>query len=66
MAALVAAVIIGWVTLRLRRDDGVFVAALSAIGMAVGVLFISRTPGYAADLMSYLFGDVLMVSPTDL
>ncbi|MFH1537470.1 MAG: metal ABC transporter permease, partial [bacterium] len=37
-----------------------------AVGMAVGVLFISRTPGYSGDLMSYLFGNILMVSPADL
>jgi zinc transport system permease protein len=34
--------------------------------MATGILFISRTPGYNADLMSYLFGNVLMVSRQDL
>ena len=42
------------------------VAALWAVGMAIGVLFISRTPGYNADLMSYLFGNILMVSRADL
>jgi zinc transport system permease protein len=34
--------------------------------MAVGVLFISQTPGYNADLMSYLFGNILMVPRSDL
>jgi zinc transport system permease protein len=34
--------------------------------MAIGVLFISRTPGYNADLMSYLFGNILMISDGDL
>jgi zinc transport system permease protein len=32
----------------------------------VGVLFISQTPGYNTDLMSYLFGSILMVSPEEL
>jgi zinc transport system permease protein len=29
--------------------------------MAAGILFISRTPGYATDLMSFLFGSILLV-----
>jgi zinc transport system permease protein len=65
-AALVAALIIGWVNLRLRQNEDTIIAALWAVGMAVGVLFISRTPGYNADLMSYLFGNILMVSRADL
>ena len=34
--------------------------------MAVGVIFIARTPGYNQELMSYLFGNILMVRPDDL
>jgi zinc transport system permease protein len=33
--------------------------------MAVGLLFFAKTPGYA-DPMSYLIGDILMISPRDL
>lgn len=65
-AALVAALIIGWVNLRWHQNEDTIIAALWAVGMAVGVLFISRTPGYNADLMSYLFGNILMVSRADL
>lgn len=65
-AALVAALLIGWVSLRLRQNEDTVIAALWAVGMATGVLFISRTPGYNADLMSYLFGNILRVSRADL
>ncbi len=34
--------------------------------MALGVLFISQTPGYNEDLMSYLFGNILFVRSEDL
>jgi zinc transport system permease protein len=34
--------------------------------MAIGILFIFKTPGYNEDLMSYLFGNILMVSQQDL
>jgi zinc transport system permease protein len=66
IAAVAAALAIGFVTLRWRQQEDVVIGALWAIGMAIGVLFISRTPGYNADLMSYLFGNILMVSNQDL
>lgn len=65
-AALIAALIIGMVSLRAREREDTVIGALWAVGMAVGVLFISQTPGYNTDLMSYLFGSILMVSPEEL
>ncbi|HBF76781.1 MAG TPA: hypothetical protein DEF85_03190 [Clostridiaceae bacterium] len=37
-----------------------------SFGMALGILFISFTPGYPPDMSSYLFGDILTVSKSDL
>jgi len=65
-ASLVAAVTIGLISLRAREREDTVIGALWAIGMAAGVLFISRTPGYNEDLMSYLFGNILVVSSLDL
>ncbi len=65
-AALVAAMLIGWVSLRARQREDTVISALWAIGMAVGILFIARTPGYYGDLMGYLFGNILLVSSKDL
>ncbi len=65
-AALIAAGIIGFVTLRVKEREDTIIGAVWAIGMAVGILFISQTPGYNQDLMSYLFGNLLLVSPNDL
>ncbi len=65
-AALLAAGIIGWVSLRSKEREDTAISALWAIGMAVGVLFIAKTPGYYEDLMSYLFGNVLLVSGQQL
>ena len=39
---------------------------LWAFGMAVGVIFIYITPGYAPNLMSYLFGSLLTIGKFDL
>ena len=66
VAALLAAMIIGLVSLRAKQREDTVIGALWAIGMAAGVLFIARTPGYSQDLMSYLFGNILMVTAADL
>ncbi len=66
IAALAAALIIGWVNLKGGQREDTLIGALWAVGMAVGILFIARTPGYNVDLMSYLFGNVLMVTPGQL
>jgi zinc transport system permease protein len=66
ISALVAAIIIGLVSLWARQREDTVISALWAVGMAVGIVFISRTPGYNEDLMGYLFGNILMVSSNDL
>jgi zinc transport system permease protein len=59
-------VLIGLIKLRWRQQEEVLIAAFWSVGMAIGVLFISRTEGYNINLMSYLFGNVLLVSGMDL
>jgi zinc transport system permease protein len=61
VSALVAALVIGFVSLHYHQYEDTLIGALWAVGMAVGVLFIYKTPGYNVDLMSYLFGNILMV-----
>ena len=48
----------------IREDSAI--AILWALGMALGIIFVFITPGYAPNLMSYLFGNILTVSTTDL
>jgi len=66
LAAIGAALAIGWIKLRWRAQEDTLIGALWAIGMSVGIIFISRTPGYSTDLMSYLFGNILLVSVDQL
>ncbi|MRT91738.1 metal ABC transporter permease [Ancylomarina sp. 16SWW S1-10-2] len=47
------------------RQDSV-IGILWALGMALGIIFIYLTPGYAPNLLSYLFGSILTVSSLDL
>jgi len=66
VAALIAAIVIGIISLRATEREDTVIGAVWAIGMAVGILFIHKTPGYNENLMSYLFGNILMVSSDDL
>lgn len=61
VAALLAALTIGWIKERGGEREDTVISALWAIGIAVGVLFLFLTPGYKADLMTYLFGNIVMV-----
>ncbi len=64
-AALLAALVIGVITLRRGEREDTVIGAIWAMGMAVGLLFIAKTPGYV-DAMSYLFGNILLISKTDI
>ncbi|MDF7800471.1 metal ABC transporter permease [Pontiellaceae bacterium B1224] len=66
LAALLAAFIIGWVNMKAKERIDTVISAFWGMGMAIGILFIAKTPGYGEDLMSYLFGNILLVSQRDL
>jgi zinc transport system permease protein len=56
----------GFLQRRVRERADTLIGVMWAIGMAIGIIFIDLTPGYKADLMSYLFGSILTVPRTDL
>ncbi len=66
IAALLAALIIGWINLHARERTDTVISALWGLGMATGIIFISKTPGYGENLMAYLFGNILLVTPRNL
>lgn len=66
IAAVIAAVILGWIRLYFREREDTIISALWSIGMAIGVLFISQTPGFNVELTNFLIGNILWVSPQDL
>lgn len=49
---------------RMREDSAVGI--IWALGMAIGVVFMSLRPGYASDLTSYMFGNILLVNDADI
>lgn len=48
----------------IREDSSI--AIWWSLGMALGVIFIFLTPGYTPNLMSYLFGNILTVTISEL
>ena len=49
---------------RMREDSAIGI--IWALGMAIGAMFMSLRPGYATDLTSYLFGNILLVNKQDI
>jgi zinc transport system permease protein len=49
---------------RIREDSAIGI--IWSVGMAIGALFMSLTPGYAVELPSYLFGSISLVDSADI
>ncbi|MES9997607.1 iron chelate uptake ABC transporter family permease subunit [Desulfovibrio aminophilus] len=64
--ALLCALIMAAVTLKARERADTVIGVLWASGMALGIILVDLTPGYKADLMSYLFGSILAVPREDI
>ncbi len=66
VAAMLSALFLGWMHLRFREREDSAISAIWSIGMAVGVVFISQTPGFNVELTNFLVGNVLWISQSDL
>jgi zinc transport system permease protein len=64
--SLGASFLMGYVQRKTRQRQDTLIGVMWAIGMAIGIVFADMTPGYKADLMSYLFGSILAVTNLDL
>lgn len=62
ISAIFAALLIGWVQIKYQQREDMLIGAVWAVGMAIGILAIAKTPGYSTHLMSYLLGNLLLVS----
>lgn len=66
LSALFFAFLMGWVHLKYRERDDSIIAALWSLGMALGIIFIAIVPGSNAELMNFLFGNLLFASHEDI
>lgn len=60
--AVVCALGLGSMDTETIRSYDAMIGVLWAVGLAVGIVFVYKTPGYAPNLMTYLFGNILLVS----
>lgn len=66
VAGLISAAVIGWVSLKFGEREDTIIGAIWAFGMASGLLFIHYAPGKAVNLESFIFGNILLTSRSDV
>jgi len=66
LAAIIAAVVMAMIHDRMAERLDTLIGATWAVGMAAGLMLIKFTPGYHVDLMTYLFGNIAVVSRVDV
>ncbi len=64
--SIIAAVSVAALKRKAMTDSDLLIGMFWSLGMALGVVFIAMTPGYPPDTASYLFGNILAVSRSDL
>ncbi|MBN2463929.1 MAG: metal ABC transporter permease [Dehalococcoidia bacterium] len=64
--AVASALGMGLVSRRTRLPEDTAIGVFWVVGMALGILFVGLTPGYAPGLFTYLFGNILTVPGADL
>ena len=64
--SIASALGIGIISKKTKISEDTAIGILWAMGMALGIIFINLSPGYAPDLFSYLFGNILTVPSSDL
>lgn len=64
--SVLVSLIMGVASLKGRERADTVIGVMWAVGMAIGIILIDLTPGYAVDLMSYLFGSILSVPLSDI
>lgn len=64
--SLLAALVMTAVALKSKHRADTFIGIIWAVGMAMGILLLDKTPGYNVNLMTFLFGSILAVPNSDL
>jgi len=64
--SIFSAAALGFLSRKTKVSEDSAIGILWSLGVAVGVILIYLTPGYAPDLMTYLFGNILTVPASDI
>ncbi len=65
VSAVLTALGIGMVSSRARVSEDTAIGVFMATGMALGIMLLTLSQGYARDLYGYLFGNILAVTRSD-
>lgn len=64
--SVLAALSIGFMKHRSKANSDILISLFWSFGMALGIIFVSLMPGYPPDMTSYLFGNILGVTRSDV
>jgi zinc transport system permease protein len=64
--AVLSAFGVEWLSKRSEMREDSAIAVFWTLGMALGIIFTYLSPGFAPDLSSYLFGNILTIAVPDL
>jgi len=60
------ALLLSVITIYYKHRADSLIGVIWALGMSVGIIFLNLTPGYNADALSYLFGNILLIEKSDI
>ncbi len=64
--SILSAIGIAVINQKKHIQEDILIGVFWSMGMALGIILIGLTPGYAPDLFSYLFGNILTVPFSDI
>lgn len=64
--AILTAILIAAIIRQPGKRVDTLIGIIWSLGMAIGIIFVDLTKGYAVDLMSFLFGSIVAISAADL
>ncbi|MHC1610672.1 MAG: metal ABC transporter permease [Candidatus Methanospirareceae archaeon] len=64
--SIAAALCMGVISRRTKIPEDSAIGILWVMGMALGVVFVALSPGYAPELFGYLFGSILTVPASEI
>ena len=55
-----------WIRIRFKQDEGMLINIVWVLGMSFGIVCIQLSPGFAFDLNSFFFGNLLLISKNEI
>ncbi|MBN1971693.1 MAG: metal ABC transporter permease [Candidatus Delongbacteria bacterium] len=66
VASLFFSILLTFSKFKFKGNEDTLVGAIWSAGMSLGIIFMFLTPGYNVDIMSFIFGNILMVDSDSL